>query len=218
MRKVIRQKCLTLATSLGLLWATPILITPSAMAVNPVSINQDADVPWSSAIENPFDGKLVYDKHFSDNFAFVTSWSRQDIKATYTEYWSEVVGYRQVWKSRRVRYYNNRRGQYRNYDRNYDTYIDESYPEREPIYERRWRSKSPKALMFAINDEIYTYTSGEVDPQLAKALVNAPAGTMTVRAVWDNDSTTDLPIGGGTVEAWKTVFQAKPQRSRFANQ
>lgn len=91
MRKVIRQKCLTLATSLGLLWATPILITPSAMAVNPVSINQDADVPWSSAIENPFDGKLVYDKHFSDNFAFVTSWSRQDIKATYTEYWSEVV-------------------------------------------------------------------------------------------------------------------------------
>ncbi len=218
MRKVIPQKCLALVTSLGLLWGTPILITPSAEALSPVSINQDADVPWSSAIENPFDGKLVYDKHFSDNFAFVTSWSRQGIKATYTEYWSELVGYRQVWKSRRVRYYNNHRGQYRNYDRSYDHYIDERYSDPEPIYERRSRSQSPKALMFAINEEIYTYTSGEVNSQLAEALAKAPAGTMTIRAVWDNDSTTDLPIGGGTVEAWKTVFQPKPQRSRFGNQ
>jgi|GEM_PF-359104 len=214
MRKVIRKKSLAVAASLGLLCAAPIFTTPSAFAVAPVSINQDTDVPWSSAIENPFDGKLVYDKHFTDNFAFVTSWSRQGIKATYTEYWSEVVGYRQVWKSRRVRYHNNRREQYRNYDR----YIDERYPYQEPIYDRRWRSKSPKSLMFAINGEIYTYTNGEVDRQLAEALANAPTGTMTVRAVWDNDSTSDFPIGGGTVEAWKNVFQAKPQRSRFANQ
>ena len=214
MRKIIRQKYLTLATSLGLLVGTPILIAPSAVAVNPVSINQDSDVPWSSAIENPFDGKLVYDKHFSDNFAFVTSWSKQGIKATYTEYWSEVVGYRQVWKTRRVRYQNNHRGKYRNYD----GYIDERYPYQEPIYDRRSRSKSPKALLFAINGEIYTYTNGEVDQQLAEVLANAPEGTMTIRAVWDNDSTSDFPIGGGTVEAWKNVFKAKPQRSRFANQ
>ena len=214
MRKIIRQKYLTLATSLGLLVGTPILIAPSAVAVNPVSINQHTDVPWSSVIENPFDGKLVYDKHFSYNFAFVTSWSRQGIKATYTEYWLEVVGYRQVWKTRRVRYHNNRRGQYRNYDH----YIDERYSDPEPIYERRSRSKSPKALLFAINGEIYTYTNGEVDQKLAEVLANAPEGTMTIRAVWDNDSTSDFPIGGGTVEAWKNVFKAKPQRSRFANQ
>jgi len=213
MRKIIRQN-ITLVTSLGLLLGTPILIAPSAIAVNPVSINQDADVPWSSAIENPFDGKLVYDKHFSDNFAFVTSWSRQGIKATYSEYWSDVVGYRQVWKTRRVRYQNNHRGQYRNYD----GYIDERYPYQEPIYDRRSRSKSPKALLFAINGEIYTYTNGEVDQKLAEVLANAPEGTMTIRAVWDNDSTSDFPIGGGTVEAWKNVFKAKPQRSRFANQ
>ena len=210
MQKTILQKLSALATSLGLLF----VITPSAFAVSPVSINQDANVPWSSAIENPFDGKLVYDKHFEDSFAFVTSWSKQGIKATYTEYWSEVVGYRQVWKTRRVRYHNNHRGQYRNYDH----YIDERYPIQEPIYDRRSRSKSLKSLMFAINGEIYTYTSGEVDRQLAEALANAPTGTMTVRVVWDNDSTSDFPIGGGTVEAWKSVFQAKPQRSRFANQ
>ncbi|MEI6329169.1 MAG: hypothetical protein WCP16_08050 [Pseudanabaena sp. ELA645] len=210
MQKTILQKLSALATSVGFLC----VITPSAFAVSPVSINQDANVPWSSAIENPFDGKLVYDKHFEDSFAFVTSWSKQGIKATYTEYWSEVVGYRQVWKTRRVRYHNNHRGQYRNYDH----YIDERYPIQEPIYDRRSRSKSPKSLMFAINGEIYTYTSGEVDRQLAEALANAPTGTMTVRVVWDNDSTSDFPIGGGTVEAWKSVFQAKPQRSRFANQ
>jgi hypothetical protein len=216
MQKVTRQKCLALATSLGLLCATPIFITPSAVALSPVSINQDADVPWSSAIENPFDGKLVYDKHFFDNFAFVTSWSKQGIKATYTEYWSTVVGYRQVWRSRRVPYHDDHRGQYG--DRNGDRYIDERYPYQEPIYDKRSRSKSPKALLFAINGEIYTYTNGEVDRQLADILANAPAGTMTVRAVWDNDSTSDFPIGSGTVEAWKNVFQAKPQRSRFANQ
>ena len=210
MQKTILQKLSALATSLGLLF----VITPSAFAVSPVSINQDANVPWSSAIENPFDGKLVYDKHFEDSFAFVTSWSKQGIKATYSEYWSEVVGYRQVWKTRRVRYHNNHRGRYRNYD----GYIDERYPYQEPIYDRRSRSKSPKSILFAINGEIYTYTNGEVDRQLAEVLANAPAGTMTVRAIWDNESTTDFPIGGGTVEAWKTVFKVKPQRSRFANQ
>jgi hypothetical protein len=205
----MRQKYLACGISIGLLFA----IAPSAFAVSPVSINRDANVPWSNVIDNPFDGKLVYDKHFTDDFAFVTSWSKQGIKATYTEYWSEVVGYRQTWRSRRI--YRGDRYSYRDRDR---YIIDERYPYQEPIYDKISRSKSPRAILFAINGEIYTYTNGEVNQQLAEILANAPAGTMTVRAVWDNDSTTDLPIGGGTVEAWKTVFQAKPQRSRFANQ
>jgi hypothetical protein len=212
MCKTIQQKSCALAISLGMILISPISLISSALALSPVSINQDTDVPWSSAIENPFDGKLVYDKHFNDNYAFVTSWSKQGIKATYTEYWSEVVGYRQVWKNRRVRYHDNNHRQYR------DRYIEERYPYQEPIYDKRSRSKSPKALMFAINGQIYTYTSGEVDRQLAEILTNAPTGIMTVRAVWADDSTSDFPIGGGTVEAWKNVFKAQPQRSRFANQ
>jgi len=192
----MRQKYLALGISFGLLFA----IVPSAVAVSPASINQDADVPWSNIIDNPFDGKLVYDKHFTDNFAFVTSWSNQGIKATYTEYRSEVIGYRRVWRNRRA-YHG---------DRYRDRYIDGRYPYQEKIYNKISRSKSPKAILFAVNGEIYTYTSGEVNRQLAEALANAPAGVMTVRAVWADDSTTDFPIGSSTVEAWKIIFKAKP--------
>lgn len=194
----MRQKYVAMGISIGLLFAiTPIALTPSAFAVVPVSVKQDSDVPWSSIIDNAFDGKLVYDKHFTDDFAFVTSWSRQGIKATYTEYWTETVGYRNIHKTRRIWYH--------------DRYIDERYTDRDPIREQRSRSRSPKALLFALNGEIYTYTSGEVDRQLAEALANAPAGNMTIRAVWRDDSTSDLPIGAGTVEAWKSIFKAVPK-------
>ncbi len=186
----MRQQYLALGISFGLLFT----ITPYAFAVTPTSVNQDSNVPWSNVVENPFDGKLVYDKHFTDDFAFVTSWSRQGIKATYTTYWSQVVGYSSIRKTRRIW-----QG---------DHYIDDRYFDRDPIREKRSRSQSPKALLFAINGEIYTYTNGEVDPKLAEVLANAPAGNMTIRAVWRDDSTTDLPIGAGTVEAWKTVFKA----------
>jgi hypothetical protein len=133
----LRLRNFALGISIGLFFAA----TPNAFAVSPVSVNQDAEVSWSNIIDNPFDGKLVYDKHFTDDFAFVTSWSRGEIKATYTEYWSEIVGYRRAWKNRRVWHH--------------DRYIDERYSQREAIYEKRSRSRSPKALLFAMNGEIY---------------------------------------------------------------
>ena len=185
--------------SIGLLLA----LTPSAFAVTPASVSQDADVPWSSVVENPFDGKLVYDKHFTDDFAFVSSWSRQGIKATYTEYWSDVVGYRHSWKSRRVW--------------RHDRYIDERYSNPEPIYVKRSRSRSPKALLFSAQGKIYTYTGGEVDAELSAALASLPTGNTTIRAVWSDDQTTDFPIGASTVESWKTIFKVAPPPSRFGN-
>ena len=189
----------TWGMSIGLLLA----IAPSAFAVTPVSVNQDANVSWSNVVENPFDGKLVYDKHFTDDFAFVSSWSKQGIRATYTEYWSDVVGYRRVWKNRRIWHH--------------DRYINERYSDQEPIYEKRERSRSPTALLFSVQGKIYTYTDGEVDPELAAALASLPAGNTTIRAVWNNDQTTDFPIGAGTVEAWKTIFKVEPPPPRFGN-
>jgi len=189
----------TWGMSIGLL----LTFTPSAFAVIPTSVDQDADVPWSSIVENPFDGKLVYDKHFSDDFAFVTSWSKQGIKATYTEYWSEVVGYRRVWRDRRVWHR--------------DRYINQRYSDRDPIYDRRLRSQSPKAILFSAQGKIYTYTEGEVNPELSAVLASFPAGQTTIRAVWNNDQTTDFPIGAGTVESWKTIFKSNPPPSRFGN-
>jgi hypothetical protein len=40
--------------SIGLLFS----LTPSGFAVTPASVSQDTDVPWSSVVENPFDGNL----------------------------------------------------------------------------------------------------------------------------------------------------------------
>ncbi len=197
--KYLAKKISAWGMSIGLLLA----LTPSAFAVTPASVSQDADVAWSSLVENPFDGKLVHDKHFDDNFAFVSSWSSQGIKATYTEYWSEVVGYRRFWKNRRVW--------------RHDQYVDERYRDSEPIREKRSRSRSPKAILFSAQGKIYTYTSGVVDAELSAALASLPAGNTTIRAVWNDDQTTDFPIGAGTVEAWKTIFKVVPPPSRFGN-
>ena len=166
----------------------------SAGAVPPVSIDQHADVPWSSLTSNPFDGKLVYDKHFDDHFAFVTMWSRSGIKATYTSYWRERVGWRYVWRTRHV-WVDGKR-------------VEERYRDREDIYERRTSQRIPKALMFAIHGKIYRYESGEVPPDLAQALATAPPGNMIIRVVWDNDQTWDTPIGEGTVATWRAVFSS----------
>jgi hypothetical protein len=166
---------------------------PAALAVSPAPVDQHAQVAWSSVQENPFDGKLVYDKHFDDGFAFVTVWAKRWIRATYTSYWKEIVGYRRVWKIR----YTWRDGKR----------YEEEYWDHEPIYESRSRRKSPKALMFAINGQIYTYEKGEVPDDLANALANAPEGNMTIRVVWHDETTWDVPIGAGTVSAWREIFR-----------
>jgi hypothetical protein len=191
------SQTLSWGISLGLLLALP----SAVWAVPPASVDRDGNVPWSSIVENPFDGKIVYDKHFGDDFAFVTSWSSQGIRATYTEYSSVQVGSRRTWKSRRVWHR--------------DRYINDRYLDHQPIYELRSRSQSPQALLIASQGKIYRYTDGEVDPELAAVLASLPAGNTTIRAVWDNEQTKDFPIGAGTVEAWKSIFKAPPKPPRF---
>ncbi len=186
-----------------LLGAIPALlaIAPAVLAVSPAPVDQHAPVAWSTVQENPFDGKLVYDKHFEDGFAFVSVWAKRWIRATYTSYWKEIVGYRNVWKIRYV---------WRDGKRYEHEYLDS-----EPIYESRSRRKSPKALMFAINGQIYTYEKGEVPDDLAYALANAPEGRMIIRVVWHDDTTWDVPIGEGTVAAWREIYQqTTPPRRR----
>jgi hypothetical protein len=80
----------------------------------------------------------------------------------------------------------------------------------QPIYESRSRRKSPKTLMFAINGQIYTYEKGEVPDELAYALADAPEGNMIIRVVWHDETTWDVPIGAGTVAAWREVFRPNP--------
>ena len=44
----------------GVVLGIAFLITLPAHAIAPVAIDRDADVPWSSLIDHPFDGKIVY--------------------------------------------------------------------------------------------------------------------------------------------------------------
>lgn len=186
----MKQKLLSLGISLGVFFS-PI---PAAFAVQPAPVGSNANVEWSRVVENPFDGKIVYDKHFTNDFAFVTSWSQSGIRATYTEYRSEFVGYRTIW---RTSTYHDKRGRKR-----YSRYADQ-----EPIYRRYSINSIPSSLQFAIAGQVFTYEGGAVSPDLAAALASAPVGNMPIRVVWSDGRTRDMEIGRGTVNAWKTIYQ-----------
>lgn len=167
------------------------------LAVQPVS-QPGYDFEWSGVTEDPFEGMIVFDRHFDDwdGFEFVTSWSRQAIRATYTWTTQKLVGYRTVWKTRQV---------YRD-----GRYQSETYSEQEPIYNTHTYERHPQAIMFSLNGVIYTYTEGQVPLDLAAALASAPEGKQLIRLVWEDGTTTDMPIGRKTVAAWKIIFASTP--------
>ncbi|OLP17028.1 hypothetical protein BST81_18165 [Leptolyngbya sp. 'hensonii'] len=183
----------TLFLSLGLGLGLTLACKSPALAVPPATVTQDSPVAWSQVVDSPFDGKVIYDKNFGDGFAFVSSWSMQGIRATYTRYWKEIEGYRTVWKSRKVR-----RG---------DREEWENYRQQEPIYRNYSSNRTPKAILMSINGQVYTYQEGPVSPELALALATAPPGNMRIRLVWDNDEVLETEIGSGTVAAFKVVFR-----------
>ncbi|XGV96296.1 MAG: hypothetical protein ACAF41_26640 [Leptolyngbya sp. BL-A-14] len=185
-----------LAFSFGIGFA--LCVGSVARAVQPAPIEGNAKVQWSQVISDPFDGVVVYDKNFSPSdhgFVFVTSWSKGGIRATYTWYDSDIIGYKTVWRSRWIE----KKGKK----------IEERYAEQEPIYRYTRFDDTPKAILFAVNGQLYTYEDGAVTTELATALASAPPGNMRIRLVWENGKTKDIEIGKGTVEAWKTVFRAK---------
>ena len=183
---------------LGLSVGLALSLGSSAGAVQPAPIEGNADVQWSKVVSDPFDGTVVYDKNFNPSdhgYVFVTSWSKGGIRATYTWYESAIDGYRTVWRSRWV----HRKGKK----------VEEQYPEQEPIYRYTRFDDTPKAILVAVNSQVYTYEDGAVSSELAAALMSAPPGNMRIRLVWEKGKTKDIEIGKGTVEAWKTVFREK---------
>jgi len=179
----------------GLSTGLALSVAPASLAVAPVTISQNMKVEWSRVMDDPFDGKVVYDKNFDPGgtFEFISRWSPQGIQATYKEYFSEIVGYRTVWRSNWVGTGKKRR--------------EVRYADQEPIYRRYSTNRTPKAIKFAINGQVLTYEQGAVSPELATALASAPPGNMTIRLMWEDGGSTDMAIGRGTVEAWKTIFR-----------
>jgi len=181
-----------------------------AQAVAPVELSQNFDdVEWSKVINDPFDGLVVYDRNFDPGgtFLFVSRWSRQGIQATYRTVSTDVVGYRNYSPFR----FGVGFGGYRRFHRGKGFFGGYSgfYPYRdwEPVYRSFTNERVPAAIKFAINGQVYTYEQGAVSPELATALANAPDQNLTIRLVWRDGGFSDVAIGRGTVQAWKTIFR-----------
>ncbi len=198
MRKVMAS----LGLCLGLLAGS----TAPAGAVLPVTVNPSSNTQWSKVVQDPFDGPIVYDRNYDTRggFAFVSSWSKQGIRATYTDCQTNLIGYTPGWRRPWNFGLGFGGGFGRGFGRGY--WGGAVFPSTEPIYGRFCEEQAPQAIRFAINGQQYTYENGVVSPELATALRNAPPENLTIRLVWRNGGPTDVAIGRGTVEAWKTVF------------
>ncbi|MCW6036650.1 hypothetical protein K4A83_10295 [Spirulina subsalsa FACHB-351] len=193
------------STLLGVVMSA-IAISP-AWAVDPAPITYNTRTDWSTPLYNEFDGFHVNDRHDRIgglNGHFVSQWSRSGIRLTVRNFW--VTGESLVPRTRyRRRYFYNRRTGHR-----YSRYIP--YTDYQRVQHWSHRDISPDVIHFRINGEAYEYSGGEVPPDLAAALANAPRGNMTIRLEFqDPDSgrrraSYDVEIGAGTVAAWRQVF------------
>lgn len=184
-------------SSLGLCLGLLVGSTAPVWAVLPVTVNPSSRMEWSKVMQDPFDGPIVYDRNYDTrgSFAFVSSWSKQGIRATYTDCRTDVIGYAPVWRKPW--------GFGLGFGRRWGSW----FPYEEPIYRRLCEQQSPQTIRFSINSQQYTYDNGVVSPELAAALRSAPLQNLTIRLVWENGATTDVAIGKDTVAAWKTIFK-----------
>lgn len=184
----MKPQLLGLALSFALSTVSP------ALAVQPTSIGANDNVTWSKVTENPFDGKVVYDRNYQNGAAIVSSWSKSGIRVTYIQKDSALVGYQPS-----VGF-----GLGIGFGHHFGLFGNTAAP----IYRQSSTGSVPDSLSLAINGKVYTYTSGAVSPELSAALVSASSENVKVRLVWKDGSTKDTEIGKGTVEAWKTIFRA----------
>lgn len=171
-----------------------------ALAVQPASVRLGDDVDWSEVVENPFDGKVVYDKNYKNDFILVSSWSRKGIGVTYTRIGSVFVGY----DSRSNFGLGYGLGNYPRYRR---SGLGLLFNQEAPVYQPYFVEEVPNSISLAIDGKVYTYESGPVSPELAAALVSAsPEKNVLIRLSWKDGTTRDTEIGKDTVKAWKTIF------------
>jgi len=162
-----------------------------ALAVPPATVDANDNVAWSKVIENPFDGRIVYDRNYKAGFVFVSSWSKSGIGVTYNRVGSRLIGYE---------------GGFGHYRRGFGFGFGLS-SEAEPVYRYYITESVPDSISLAIASKIYTYTGGPVPLELATALANAPPGNIMIRLLWNDGRTKDTEIDKDTVKAWKSVFQ-----------
>jgi hypothetical protein len=189
---------------------------PPAFAVEPSLVNYRDRVSWSEVEYSNFDGLYVNDRHTGiggDRDYFVSQWSRKAIRLTFRDSFIASISIVPRVRYRSRRHYNHRRKKWESI----------SFPEvvNERVANWSYHEYSPLAIHFRINDEEYTYNDGEVAPELANALANAPAENMIVRLEFAESNQHNLKplmeveIGKRTVLAWRQVFAEEPDRAEI---
>lgn len=206
----MKQKLITILALLSTASALP------AFAVEPSLVNYGDRVSWSEVEYSNFDGLYVNDRHTGiggDRDYFVSQWSKSGIRLTFRDSFIASVS-----TVRRVRYRSRRR-----YNHRRDKWESISFPVvvDERVANWSYHEYSPDAIHFSINGEGYTYTEGEVTPDLANALANAPIENMTIRLEFSESNQRDLKpmmeveIGKKTVLAWRKVFAETSDRAEI---
>ncbi len=190
----VRMKRQLVGLGLGILVST----AAPALALSPATVDAGDNVAWSKVVENPFDGKIVYDRNYKSGFVFVSSWSKSGIGVTYSRVGSRLIGYDAGFGYSGLGF-GHRRGGF-GFGLGLSSDAD-------PVYRYYLTESVPDSISLAIAGKLYTYTSGAVSPELATALATAPPGNVKIRLLWSDGKTKDTEIGKDTVKAWKTVFQ-----------
>lgn len=166
-----------------------------ALAVPPASVSVNDGVAWSKVVENPFDGKIIYDRNYKADFVLVSSWSKKGIGMTYTQVRAVIIGDGYYPRYRRRGF-----GLFGGFE-GFGAFFHD-----QPVYQRFLSENAPDSVSLSINGKVYTYQQGPVLPELAAALASAPPEKVKIRLVWQDGRTKDTEIGKDTVRAWKAVF------------
>ncbi|MGV0024899.1 hypothetical protein [Phormidesmis priestleyi] len=164
----------------------------------PASVSANDNVAWSKVVENPFDGKITYDRNYKADFVLVSSWSKNGIGVTYTQVRAAVIGY-----GYSPSYHRRGFGGFGGFG-GFDGFGE--FFDNEPVYQRFFIENVPDSIHLAINGKVYTYQNGPVSSELAAVLASAPLENVKIRLVWEDGRTKDTEIGKDTVRAWRAVF------------
>ncbi len=191
---------------LGLGLSFTVSMASPVLAVAPAPVDANDNVAWSKVVENPFDGKIVYDRNYKSGFVFVSSWAKSGIGVTYNRIGSRLIGYDAGFGHSGFGLSGFGLSGFEHYRRGFGLGLG-LFSDADPVYRYYIIENVPDSISLAIAGKIYTYTSGPVSPELATALASAPPGNIAIRLLWNDGRTKDTEIGKETVKAWKTIFQ-----------
>lgn len=153
------------------------------------------EIQWSKMVNDLAEGPIVYDS----NDGVFSSWSKNAIRFTYSYSYGVPDGYTTEYYPEQILNGQDELGNPR--------YRTENRERQVQRYRTEISNDIPTAIQFSIDGKDFTYNSGPVSPELAKALANAPDRKLRLKMVWANGKTTKAVIGKNTVRAWKQIFQ-----------